>query len=358
MTRFSARPAILIASLVLVGCTPAPQPPTFWKIEGPTMGTTFSITISSPSTHSADRQPIEPDLKQISQEAKAVLAEINRTMSTYDPKSEISSFNASATDQAIPISPLFARVVARAKEISTASSGRFDITVSPLVDLWGFGNKGDRHQPPSDQQIELAMKSVGSDSLEVSLDPPTLRKSISSMAINLNAIAPGFAADQLGKLLEEQGYNDYLIDVGGEFLAKGKSPQGGPWRVAIERPDRSGIPKQTVQMVLEVTDRAVATSGDYRQYFEHEGKFYSHTIDPKTGRPTTHRLASATIIANDAMSADGYATAVMVLGPDEGMKWIESLDRVEAILVVRKEDETLETRFSAGAKRLVANSTP
>ncbi len=354
----SRKPLILFSLLLLatVGCSRQQPPASVWRIAGPTMGTTYSITISDPE----NRLTREPDLPSISAKAEQILADINRTMSTYDPKSEISTFNASTSTEAMTVSADFARVVHRAKEIHQASQGAFDITVSPLVDLWGFGHKGERTAPPSDDEVTRVLEGVGSQKLEVTLDPPTLRKSIESLCINLNAIAPGHAADRLGKLLDELGYQHYLIDVGGEFLARGLSDSGKPWRIAIERPERSALPKQTIQRVLTIADRAVATSGDYRQYFEHEGKFYSHTIDPKTGKPVNHSLASATVIAKDAMSADGWATAVMVLGPERGMELVESVDDVETVLLIRRDDGTFEERTSSGAQKLLveAPATP
>jgi thiamine biosynthesis lipoprotein len=338
--------------LLSVGCSRAQPRNSVWQITGPTMGSTYSITISDPER----KLTPEPDLPSISQKVEQVLADINRTMSTYDPKSEISIFNDSTSTEKVAVSADFARVVHRAKEIHLASHEAFDITVSPLVDLWGFGHRGEQPKPPNKDEITRTLQSVGSDKLEVTLDPPAIRKSIPDIRINLNAIAPGHAADRLGQLLEELGYQHYLIDVGGEFLARGLSDSGEPWRIAIERPERSGIPKQTIQRILRVSDRAIATSGDYRQYFEHEGKFYSHTIDPKTGKPVSHALASATVIAKDAMSADGWATAVMVLGPEKGMELVKSLDDVEAVLLIRREDGTFEERRSSGAGKYLVEA--
>jgi thiamine biosynthesis lipoprotein len=350
----SRKPPILWSFLVLamVGCSREQPRATVWRIAGPTMGTTYSITISDPEK----KLTSEPDLPSISAKAEQILADINRSMSTYDPQSEISTFNGSTFTEPMSISADFARVVHRAKEIHQKSQGAFDITVSPLVDLWGFGHRGERPNPPTEDEITRTLESVGSERLEVTLEPPALRKSIEGLRINLNAIAPGHAADRLGKLLDELGYQHYLIDVGGEFLARGKSDSGKSWRIAIERPDRSVLPKQTIQRVLSVADRAVATSGDYRQYFEFEGKFYSHTIDPKTGKPVIHSLASATIIADDAMSADGWATAVMVLGPEKGMQLIESLDNVEAVLLIRRDDGTFEEQASSGAQKMLVDA--
>jgi FAD:protein FMN transferase len=341
--------------LCLVGCSRPIEPiekPTRWTMAGPTMGTSFSITIADPG----GRLSSEPDLQAIAIKVKAVLKEINQKMSTYDSESEISKFNASRSTERFSVSAELASVVARAKEIFEASDGAFDITVSPLVNLWGFGTQGERSDPPSDDQIQAVIASIGSQHLEVTLDPPTLRKLKPELEINLNAIAPGYAADRLGQLLSELGYKNSLVDVGGEFLAQGKNDDGGPWRVAIEKPRRSAAPKQSIERVLLISDQAAATSGDYRQFFEHNGKFYSHTIDPKEGKPVTHSLASVTIIAPDAMSADGWATAVMALGPDRGMKLVESLDRVEAILLIRKEDGTFEMKVSPGAEKFIDRS--
>jgi thiamine biosynthesis lipoprotein len=310
------------------------------------MGTTFSVTIADPR----NALSIEPDLQGIAERIRAILLDVNRTMSTYDPHSEISKFNATASTEPMSISLDFAKVVARAKEIHQASDGRFDITVSPLVDLWGFGRKGERTAPPTQEEIDRVREKVGSDKLEVTLDPPTIRKTEPGVEINLNAIAPGYAADRMASLLVELGYDNHLVDVGGEFVARGLNDQGDPWRIAIERPERTGLPKQSMEMTLVPGNQAVATSGDYRQYFEHEGKFFAHTIDPTTGRPAMHALASATVLASEAMSADGWATAVMAVGPERGLAMIESLPGVEAILLVRRGDGSFEHRLSSGAQ--------
>jgi thiamine biosynthesis lipoprotein len=334
----------------LVGCAEPPQPPRSWEITGPTMGTTYSVTLADPDRAIEG----EPVLASLRDEIRETLDSINRQMSTYDAASEISRFNASNSTEPMPVSADFAQVVAKALHVTRESEGRFDITVSPLVELWGFGPGKPREIPPTDDEIAAAQACVGSDGIAVTLNPPTLTKKNPNVRLDVNAIAPGFAADLLSALCEKHGFVNHLVDVGGEFRAEGRNGSGEIWRVGIEKPIRSPIPTESAERVLRIERGAVATSGDYRQFFEHAGTFYSHTIDPTTGRPVTHRLASVTIIAPDALSADAWATAVMVLGPDKGMQLVEKLQDVEALLMIRNDDQSFQEVLSSGMSAYLA----
>lgn len=342
---------VLRASLVLfvaacAGCSQA-KPPSSWKIEGRTMGTTFSVAVADPDGRLAGAPP---DLAPVAAEIEAALEDVARQMSTYRPDSEISRFNASRSTDPMTVSEGFARVVARALEIHRLTGGAYDVTVAPLVQLWGFGPAVPRDSPPSDEEIRSALAAVGSDKLEASLDPPSLRKLDPAVRIDLNSIAPGYAVDLLCEILDRRGFDSYLVDVGGEFRAKGRGPNGGPWRVGVERPVRGAAPGGALQEVVELRDEALATSGDYRAYFEHDGVEYSHTIDPATGRPVRHNLASATILAPDCTTADALATAVLVLGPEEGARLVERSPGVRALFVLRMEGGKFETRSATGPK--------
>ncbi len=239
-----------------------------------------------------------------------------------------------------------AAVVAEAQRFSELSNGAFDITVGPLVDLWGFGPDPRTGLVPEEPALEAAARRVGYRHLEVRDHPPGLRKAIPGLGIDLSAIAKGYAVDRIAALLLSLDISDFMVEIGGEVRVSGRKPDGSFWRIGIETP-RAG--PRDVHRIVELDGVAMATSGDYRNYFEQDGKRYSHTIDPKTGKPIEHRLASITIIDESAMFADAMATAMMVLGPEAGMDLGERLE-LAALFVVKRETgfESLATsRFLA-----------
>ena len=264
----------------------------------------------------------------------ALLERFNRSMSTYDAKSELSRFNASRSTDWFDCTKQLARVVERALEIHALSEGAFDPTVGPLVNLWGFGPKGRREDPPSDADIADAKAQVGAKFLSVRLVDPALgmsalKKRKPELYVDLSAIAKGSAVDAVVAWLEARGIVDCFVDIGGEIRARGhkmperdgenieahlrtKTPQ--PWRVAIERPTEDR--KRHIYRTIPLVDSAIATSGDYRNFFKVEGKRFAHGIDPRSGRPAEHALASVTVIASTCEDADAWATALLVLGPE------------------------------------------
>ena len=242
------------------------------------------------------------------------LESVNRRMSTYQPDSEVSQFNRATTIDWQPVSVETAQVVQRAIELSRASDGAFDITVAPLVNLWSFGPDGAPEELPSDEAIQQALANVGYTALDVRLDPPALRKSKPQLTIDLSAIAKGFAVDQVARRLEQLGAADYLVEVGGEVRTLGHNPRDRDWMLGIEEP----IPAMRVaDYSVPLSGKSLATSGDYRNFFVVDGQTYSHTIDPAQGRPVSHSMHSVSVIADDCMTADAWATALMVLGPDQ-----------------------------------------
>ena len=298
---------------------------------GPTMGTKYTIRLVTDWQHS---------YKEKTQElVDTRLAEINKLMSTYDLESELSQFNHSGSTDWFPVSEETASVVEYALKVAEESRGAFDPTVGPLVNLWGFGPNGRRREPPSEDEIESARQSIGFQNLEVRLEPPALRKAIPNLQVDLSAIAKGYAADAIGHLLDKLGYESYMVEIGGEVVTSGTKPGGMPWRIGIEKPDSAG---RDIEMVVEFTktskNRALATSGDYRNYFVHDGMRYSHTIDPRTGNPVTHDLATVTVLAESCMRADALATALLALGPRNGYDWAEKQEII-TMLVSRKGDE-------------------
>lgn len=324
---------------------------------GETMGSTFSVTWTEVASH--------PDVPG---EVNALLAHLTDLMSTYDPKSQLSEFNRNASTDWVDVAPELAEVGAIAERASALSNGTFDITVKPLVALWGFGPDGAR-AAPTEAELSAAASHVGFRLLEVRQSPPALRKQHPELQVDLNGIAPGYAVDQIAALLARHGIRDYLIDVGGELRAAGHKPDRGKWRVAIEVPDTataavtsptttqvgatqvgapqssvgSASPTQVPDSVYDLEDTALATSGDYRNYYERDGKRLSHTIDPRTRRPIDHTLASVTVLAPTAAQADALATVLNVLGPDDAVTFANQ-HQLSALLLVRVAPQTFERR--------------
>lgn len=280
------------------------------KISGKTMGSYYSIVIDSPGDAKAD------DLRK---EIESRFDNISRQMSTWADDSEISRFNQSSATDWFPVSRDFAIVATEALRIHELTDGALDVTVAPLIDLWGFGKKK-AVKVPADQQIEEALKSVGSKHLEVRMDPPAVRKMIPSLQISFSALAPGYAADEVSAILTNRGLKSHVVDVGGENLAGEAKSSGDAWRLGVESP-LGGL-----QQVVEVTHKAVATSGDYRSFFVANGKRYSHVLNPTTGRPVDDPPASVSVIHRSCMTADAVATSMMVLGAEKGMKIAERMD--------------------------------
>ncbi|HSD70665.1 MAG TPA: FAD:protein FMN transferase [Woeseiaceae bacterium] len=299
--------------------------PAVLELNGSTMGTRFSIKVP------AD-EPV-PDAGLLQQQIDAVLARIEGTMSTYIIDSELSLFNISESTDWQPVSAEFCLSVEESLAISALTGGAFDITVGPLVNLWGFGPDGTAVKPPSDEQINAARARVGYGHLQTDCAKPAMRKNLPDLYIDLSAYAKGYAVDRIAELLDEQGIENYLVEIGGELRMRGHNAARELWAVAIEEPLDDA---RRVHSVVHMTDRAVATSGDYRNFFEFDKQRYSHTIDTRTGRPVTHSLASVTVIADTAAYADAMATALMVLGPDEGLQLATS-QGIAALFLVRTE---------------------
>lgn len=278
----------------------------------------------------------------------AVLAEVNRQMSTYDADSELSAFNRLPVGESMPVSAGLAEVAAIAERVATQTEGAFDATVAPLVALWGFGagavprapTDAERQSPtaaqrqaPTAAQMQSALANVGFRRVNISVKPPTLRK-LAAVTLDLSAIAKGYAVDRIAALLDRSGCSAYLVELGGEVRVRGRNARGKPWRIGIESPGADGLAGW-----LSLLDGAVATSGDYRQSRPQsgiEGGRISHIIDPRTGLPIRHKLASVTIVADTAALADAYATALLVLGENAGLAFAERHD-LAAVFIRRAE---------------------
>jgi len=317
-----AQIATSLALIGLVACGPGRRE--LQVIQGRTMGTTFVVKVVPEGARPLPMDSLEAEINR-------VLREVNRQMSTYLPDSEISRFNRSRSTEWFPISSDFARVLRVALEISEASEGAFDVTVAPLVNLWGFGPEARPQRVPTEEALRQRQAWVGYRKLAVRLQPPAVKKAHPRMAIDLSAIAKGFGVDRVGELLEQWGLRNYMVEIGGEVRVRGRNPDGGPWRIGIRSPDAEA----GLQKVVELSDAALATSGDYFNYFEENGVRYSHTLDPRTGRPITHKLASVTVIHPSCTYADALATAIDVLGPDAGYAFAQSR-RLPVYMIVRQ----------------------
>ena len=293
-----------IALVILAGCAGKNEPA---KLSGATMGTVWHLSYI----------PVEtgPDENELLMGIESALERVDRSMSTYRRDSEISYFNMTSPGKWFKPSGDFIEVMKTALDIGERSDGAYDVTVSPLVDLWGFGPDGVAGIPPSDSEVAQTMRLVGQQNIE--LDPIQYRVRKSSMlAVDFSSLAKGYAVDQVADWLVSQGITRFMLEVGGEMRLSGLSARDDPWRIAIEQPDSS---ERSVATAISLTDVALATSGDYRNYFESEGQRYSHTIDPRSGYPVEHDLVSVTVVHQSCMVADAWATALIVLGHKRAM---------------------------------------
>lgn len=310
-------------------------------ITGNTMGTYYSVKLVAQSKQLDAIEGLQSKLDTL-------LDEVNQQMSTYQKDSELSIFNQEQNVNGNVISSDFAHVINGALSISEQTNGAFDITLGPLVNLWGFGPQARPDNVPSTEQINQLSQSVGYRYLSLSNINKdfVLTKAIPELYVDLSAIAKGYAVDKLSLYLQEQGFENFLVDIGGEIRIKGINVQGAAWRIAVEKP-QSG--QRSSQIKLALNNVAIATSGDYRNYYEVDGKRYSHTIDPDTGRPINHKLVSATVVHDNCMMADGYATALMVLGPEKGLEFAKQQGL--AVILISKSAEGFNSEMTAAMQQ-------
>lgn len=324
--------ALLLAAWA-AACAPAADRPALHRISGSTMGTTFAVRVVADGVGAGRIDALQAAVER-------VLARVDGRMSTWRPDSELSRFNALRSSEPFPVSADTLAVFRHALEISALTGGAFDVTVAPLVDAWGFGPPGRPAAFPDAAEIERLRARVGYRKLRIDAAASTIRKLHPLLAADLSALAKGYAVDQVAELLRGEGFESYLVEVGGEVRARGRSARGDAWRVGIERP-APGPPG--VQRLLGLRGLALATSGDYRNYHEVEGRRLPHTIDPRTGRPVAHRLASASVLDPLCVRADALATALGVLGPDAG--WALAVEQGwAALLIDRRADGALHER--------------
>ena len=302
-------------------------------ISGPTMGTTFQVKIV--------QKDKTLDVDVLDREINARLEEVNRQMSTYQDNSEITQFNRSRSTDWFGVSSDFAYVLHIAREISTWSDGAFDVTIGPLVNLWGFGPNAIPERVPSPDSIDATQTLVGYEKIRVDLSAPAIKKESPEIYCDLSAIAKGFGVDRIASYLDSLGVNRYFIEIGGELRTKGHNHLRQLWRIGIASPAGQG----ELQKALALHNMSMATSGDYHNYFERDGVRYSHTIDPRTGRPITHALASVTVLHKSCAYADGLATAINVMGPEKGFAFAEKRN-LAVFMIVRQRDGFVEKMTS------------
>lgn len=321
-----------IQLLFLFAC--APPPPAGWRHAGAVMGTTYALQ--------APRLPAGLDGRELAEQADTILFELDARLSTWKADSELSRFNAARTTDWFAVSPDTVCVVAEALRIARQSGGAFDPTVLPLVELWGFGPAG-RRPPgtlPTEAELDAVRASIGHSLVEFRTDPAALRKARADVALDLSGIAEGHALDAVARRLEELGLDSYMVELGGELRLRGRGSGGSPWRVALEEP-APGPLRIRARRVIELEAGAVATSGDARNAFEHEGRRYPHVLDPRSGRPVAGEVASVTVVGPDAARADALATALFVLGPEAGLE-LASCEGAEALFLLRAEGAFVE----------------
>ena len=348
-----AVPALLTA-LIAAACGGPDRGPRLYTFQGSTMGTTFMVKVVT-ETLGEERQA------EVLELIEAELDEVDTKMSHYLEDSELSRFNRSRDTSPFAVSEETLDVFRHAQELARLSGGAFDVTVGPLVDAWGFGPEGRVIEPVEpiepiepieqrpDEVISRLIAHVGYTKIELDLEHSTIRKTDPSVACDLSAIAKGYGVDQVSEALRREGFGDHLVEVGGEVRAAGLNDAGQPWRIAIEQPGSGGtVPGR----IVPLSNLAMATSGDYRNYYEVGGVRFSHTIDPRTGYPVSHALASVSVVDELSVRADGLATALAVLGPDEGYELAVEQD-LAALFIVRDGEGGLRERATPAFERLV-----
>ena len=340
---FNLRKFITVMSVLLVALYVYYQrepPLQFWRLSGSTMGTTYSVKLLENRLGSAGVAGLKKEIDDL-------LVEVNRQMSTYIPGSEINLFNAMTSSAPSSVSAGFASVVKRAVELCQDTTGAFNPTLDRLINAWGFGPEGPRYKPDF-VEITEDLSFVGCNMIEY-LGDNSIRKVEPEVTINLNAIAKGWAVDQVAALIESKSVTNYFVEIGGEVFARGISEKIRPWRVGIDRPEEGSAPGEAYDLIVELDGRALATSGDYRNFaLGDDGIKFNHILDPRSGSPTTTSLASVSVTAPDCATADAIATALFVMGTEEGLAWVEAHPGIEAAFIEHTPDQGFASTFSSG----------
>lgn len=323
--------ACMLLFILTCGCQPENQQ--YQKISGKTQGTFYNITYKY--TVNTNLQP----------EIQQVLRDFDLSLSSYEPKSIISKINSNKPD--VKVDDLFIEVFREARKVYENTDGAFDITIAPLVNAWGFGFIAG--QNADSILIDSLLQFVGME--KVSLKEQEILKEQPEVMLDVNAIAQGYSADVVAKYLEDKNIENFLVEIGGEIHAKGKNPKGQDWKVGIDKPvDGNMVPGQDLKAIVKMRNTSLATSGNYRKFFEKDGVKYAHSINPKTGYPVLSRLLSATVISKKCMTADAYATAFMVMGLEKSIEFLEAQNTLDAYLIYSDKEGKLKVYTTEGMK--------
>lgn len=331
------RQFIIACSLLLAGCLPQGQVNEVSELKGEVFGSYYLVKYRG-----------KLETSELEGKLKVFFEDFNRQFSTYHPHSTISQFNSFRANQPIGVTPQFIELLKLAKKFHEETNGAFDPTLGPVIKLWGFGG-GTQKKVPTELEIEEKRKIVGFHFIKWNEEKNTVWKVRDGVQLDVNAFAPGWAADLIGKLLEEEGVEDYMVDISGEILFKGQKSPDAQWVAGIEKPSKEYA--QGIQLAFKVKNLALATSGNYRQFYDENNKRFSHIIDPRTGHPVSHSIASVSVISASAASADAWSTALMVLG-SEGLAIAEK-HGIKVLILEAKSPGTFEEIISPSMKRYI-----
>ena len=315
---------------------------TEYALSGKTMGTFYNIKFLADKNEDLDSWQTRVDI---------CLKDINKTFSMFDSESRLSVFNRLEIKKNMKAPPDFYSVLLTAQKLYQMTHGAWDGTVKPLVDLWGFGTRKKEDKIPEPSEITLALSKTGFHHIRL-MENHTISKD-TDLTLDLSSIAKGYGVDAVAALFMSSGISNVLVEIGGELYAAGKNRKGEPWSVGISRPDKDNS-KQDLYKIVRLSNQAIATSGNYRNFFEMNGKSYHHIIDPKTGFPADGRIVSASVISEDCTFADGLATALMVMDVKESLRLVNSLEGTEC-MIIEKNGDVLESRMSKNFQRFLSD---
>ena len=318
-----SRRSFVLSAVCLAACKPGSA---VLELTGSTMGTTYNI-VAVDHDGSVNKAELQSQID-------SALGKINALMSNWDAGSEVSRFNHHAGTAPMTVSQELAQVVAAAEDVHSKTDGYFDITLGPVIETWGFGAPAGGLATPDDAQLANAMAPVGQDKLSVS--QTSLQKTNPATQMYLSSIGKGYGVDYVANVVSQAGLRDFMVEIGGDLYVSGSNADGMSWKIGVESPDP--LSPEVVQ-VAKASDMGMATSGDYRNYFEEDGTRFSHIIDPKTGRPVTHNTTSVTVLAENAMLADAWATGLLAMGAERGIALSNDLG-ISALFIERGADGT------------------
>lgn len=331
-----------VFACLFVGLTACTQPDPIQRISGPAQGSTF--TVSFWSEQELDKNSLETQLKD-------ELDRIDLLMSNYRPDSVIETFNAQQTQEPVEVGEELVQLVDIARQVSAHSEGCYDLTVKPYFELWGF--RGDKLTKPSIEQIQTLKQTIGLD--KISSKESSLTKLNPALRIDVSSIAQGYTVGQLAKILDKAGIENYLVEVGGELVSKGKKPEAKAWRVAIEKPLPDSQKLQKIISVQQNEPLSIMTSGTYRHFYDQDGVRYSHVLDARTGSPVTHNTVSTTILIPDPTWGDAWSTAFLCMGSEQGLKVADKL-KLPVLFIDQQGDDFIEKPSQALTEALASGT--